>query len=678
MADMNVTSPGSDASDEDEDQSAFTGGGGDAGPVQSQFGGNYMDSSGTTQFGTDNLVAGSLDPQTLEQLSKMGWGGSNPINTTPGQSGTQDFGPTATVNSFSDPFKSFMGSNNITAKQSSGVGNSYDLGFSQGGKQIGNNTNTNMGSDEGFMLAAELGLGGAAGIASAGAGAGAAGTMDAAAASDAGGGSIAAAGGGASPVGFSMGGANAQLLDPQTMADLGDSGGMAGKSSADLSSLYSNAGYGSTGSDTLSNIGWGAAKGGGINAGLTAARGGDASDILKSGAIGALGGGVAAGVSAYNPAGELGVNDPTAAGAINKGAGGLAGSLASGGNPLLGAASGAAGGAVQGYNPAANVGLDGQMGKYFNNALSSGASALATGQNPTSNVLGSAATSGLSVGLQAGNGALNTMGNNTNTNDDSWDFGSNAGSAPSEGTGMPSYGNGGGMSIPSSSNPMSGYLNSPSFSSNPQPQQNTSTPTNWDPSSTVNSQGGFGTSPQQSNPVKAMASSFGGGASGSGGGSSPSSFDNMAGNLLQLYQSHKNAGAYGGLANNLSSLYSPNSAYAQQMNNALTRSDAASGRRSQVGARQVQLQAALANVNSQNAPRLQSLYSQQQNNQGAELQALMRMGMGGPNGGGMFSQGMQGLQSLFPSGGGNGMPTVPGYSPSQNYGDDTGNGYQPG
>lgn len=60
----------------------------------------------------------------------------------------------------------------------------------------------------------------------------------------------------------------------------------------------------------------------------------------------------------------------------------------------------------------------------------------------------------------------------------------------------------------------------------------------------------------------------------------------------------------------LQSLYGPNSAYSQQLKQELERKDAASGRRSQYGPRNVELQARLAQQASQLAPTLAQLHSQ--------------------------------------------------------------------
>lgn len=85
---------------------------------------------------------------------------------------------------------------------------------------------------------------------------------------------------------------------------------------------------------------------------------------------------------------------------------------------------------------------------------------------------------------------------------------------------------------------------------------------------------------------------------------------------IQAHQARKSAKQYanqlGQTAQGLQDLYSPNSAYAQQLRQQLARKDAAAGRRSQYGTREVELQARLAELNSRNAPALADIYGRQQ------------------------------------------------------------------
>lgn len=77
--------------------------------------------------------------------------------------------------------------------------------------------------------------------------------------------------------------------------------------------------------------------------------------------------------------------------------------------------------------------------------------------------------------------------------------------------------------------------------------------------------------------------------------------------LGNVYLRGKSARENRGLADNLASLYSQDSPYAQMLRQKLLRADASSGRRSQAGIREVELQARLADLNSRNAPEIARL-----------------------------------------------------------------------
>ncbi len=113
---------------------------------------------------------------------------------------------------------------------------------------------------------------------------------------------------------------------------------------------------------------------------------------------------------------------------------------------------------------------------------------------------------------------------------------------------------------------------------------------------------------------------------GIGGGSSSPKFGDMAGSLMGIYSAYQNKKKLGGLADNLSSMFGPNSPYAQQLGTQLARRDAAAGRRSQYGPREVELQARLAEMNSRNAPTLQALYGAETQNRDRMLGAGLRFG----------------------------------------------------
>lgn len=119
--------------------------------------------------------------------------------------------------------------------------------------------------------------------------------------------------------------------------------------------------------------------------------------------------------------------------------------------------------------------------------------------------------------------------------------------------------------------------------------------------------------------------SFGGFGQTNQGGFDPT---NLAAGLGSMYLGGKAMSGINGQIGNLNSLYAPNSPYAQQMQQALERQDAASGRRSQYGTRSVELQAALANAASRNAPMLSNLYQQQRMARYGQLASIFQMGRG--------------------------------------------------
>jgi len=95
----------------------------------------------------------------------------------------------------------------------------------------------------------------------------------------------------------------------------------------------------------------------------------------------------------------------------------------------------------------------------------------------------------------------------------------------------------------------------------------------------------------------------------------------VASGLMGLYSAHQtgqqaqqnadmNQGALQGQISQLSSMYGQDSPYAQQLRQSLARKDAASGRNSQYGQREVQLQAALAEKAAQNAQAVSGLSQQ--------------------------------------------------------------------
>ncbi len=117
------------------------------------------------------------------------------------------------------------------------------------------------------------------------------------------------------------------------------------------------------------------------------------------------------------------------------------------------------------------------------------------------------------------------------------------------------------------------------------------------------------------------------------------------------YSAYKNKKKLGGLADNLASMYGPNSPYAQQLQQQLMRRDAAAGRRSQYGPRGVELQARLADVNARMAPTLQSLYGAQGQQNNALLNNGLRFGqqsgLMGAAGNYLGQQAMPWINSMF-------------------------------
>jgi hypothetical protein len=403
--------------------------------------------------------------------------------------------------------------------------------------------------------------------------------------------------------GAAGGGAGSAAGAAEGGAGVGASGG--GLSSADLAALHSAEGYGaSTYAPAMNSVladsaagsaGYGASsagagggagtgfswtglgtqalKGGGINAGATAIQGGNGKQIWDSFLKGAAGGAIGYGVNEYNPAGAAGVEDAD-------------------------------------YQKIANRGI------------SSGATAGVTGGNVgQAALMGSGSAAGNYAGGQVWNGAKDYF--NTPT----------TGGDGGGGGDMPDYGY---SSAPAGSSPVANW-----FSNNAQQSQ---APIGYTSSPEVNQSLGrdtssslynpdfdipTGTAPQQQgqNPFKAMIASGLGFVSpqGANGASTPR-FGDMAGSLAGLYSAWQQKKRLSDLRGGLSSMFGPNSPYAQQMQQQLDRRDAAAGRRSQYGPRQVELQARLAELNSRNAPQIQSLIGGETAARNAMLNNTLRLG----------------------------------------------------
>lgn len=136
---------------------------------------------------------------------------------------------------------------------------------------------------------------------------------------------------------------------------------------------------------------------------------------------------------------------------------------------------------------------------------------------------------------------------------------------------------------------------------------------------------------------------------GLGGSQQPSALGTGVGLLASLYGSNranKELGKQQGYLSQQQNAFGPNSAYAQQLRQQLDRKDAAGGRRSQYGPREVELQARLAEMNSRQAPALaqQQMMLSQARNQ-ARMAPLQQLAYYGSNGG--LKNLSQGLGDLF-------------------------------
>lgn len=327
------------------------------------------------------------------------------------------------------------------------------------------------------------------------------------------------------------------------------------------------------------------------------------SSMFGGGAIGNIGAGAVLGAG----------NAAIQGGDIGKGAlyGGLGGGIGTGVNAL---------------NPAGALGIESKgLGTLFNRGITTGLNTAIQGGNVGKAVGTTLLTGGLNLaGKELGNlGQGNTnMGNDFNIGAE---FGDTSGFSGTElgslfGSYQPTS-----PQIPlDGPDPMSFY----------QPDLN-----------------GFGqyNSPQQSQPgatqgnpiAQFFASQFAG-----GGGRGVGGLGDLAGSLMGLYQANRQRRAMKDQANSLSAMFGQNSPYASTLRNQLNRRDAASGRRSQYGPREVELQAKLAQMASSNAPAWMQAQTGQDNARAMMLKNLLQLGN--------QSGGFRGLASLFNQGGGQG------------------------
>lgn len=154
--------------------------------------------------------------------------------------------------------------------------------------------------------------------------------------------------------------------------------------------------------------------------------------------------------------------------------------------------------------------------------------------------------------------------------------------------------------------------------------------------------------------VKQLISGGLGGGSGAGAGGSGGGFDlnallNTGGNLAGIWSANQAYDDVRDLQKELTGMYGPESPYAAQLRQQLDRRDAAAGRRSQYGPREVELQSNLAQQTSKNMLALAGLYKDaagyrnQMVNNG--LQGLSGLFGGGTSGGGASIPSW--LQDLF-------------------------------
>jgi hypothetical protein len=358
------------------------------------------------------------------------------------------------------------------------------------------------------------------------------------------------------------------------------------------------------GSGLLGQIGAGASLGG-----ITSALGGG--DIFKGALGGGVGAGVTAGLNSAMPSWGLNL-DPEMAKFLSRAGGSAASRLATGqgldGMWLAGQA-GALGGAID------NGGTGVDPTRFdFNPNFSEGFGADA-GSLPS--VSGGGAMTDWASGSpfdQIGNLMPEGFGNSFG--------GGNTGGAPTESPlnfqfgfdppGIPGPGFGGGISPP---------------------------PASFD----TGSQGGqdqdlskFFGSPQgrmlaqmlsRINPKLGGLLGLAGGLGGGAGGARMGPWQAGLGALASMYGYNRANDSLKTQAKGLGSLYSPNSPYAQQLKQALARQDAASGRRSQYGTREVELQARLAELNSRNAPMLAQLNAGRDANRQKMLMDMLGLGM---------------------------------------------------
>lgn len=127
------------------------------------------------------------------------------------------------------------------------------------------------------------------------------------------------------------------------------------------------------------------------------------------------------------------------------------------------------------------------------------------------------------------------------------------------------------------------------------------------------------------NPANDFIGAFMGG-SGKIGGLTAGNYGDIGTGLMSLYNYRKTQRGLQDQVNSLSGMYGQNSPYSQVLRQQLERKDAAGGRRSQYGPREVELQARLAELASRNAPAIGAAQDRMSQNRAQGLAQLYKYG----------------------------------------------------
>jgi hypothetical protein len=333
-------------------------------------------------------------------------------------------------------------------------------------------------------------------------------------------------------------------------------------------------------------------QGAALGGGSSAIQGGNLGDIFK----GALLGGVSGGVGSMNTAGMLGVDNPFMKGIINKGVGGAVASGVGGGDVGKGFLAGGASGGLNAGNLGATMGIqDSGLQNIFNRAASGGISSGIYGGNPLAGAVTAAAPSAINYGISQA-------------------------SQPDE----PQYSSG-----PAYTSPVQSALDNMTQQSRvPELGQSPLIPEFEKPASTqgtdfypsFESSGG-------SNAFQQFMGSLGldnGIPNPFGGANVP--IGDFAGGLMGLYSAINQRNRAKSFSRGLANMYGPNSPYAQQLEKRLLTKDAAAGRRSQYGPREVELQARLAEIASRNTPYMNAAMNAETQGNNATFRSILGLG----------------------------------------------------